>query len=295
MKSKKTKLKFLKLRGAGYSFAKISKYLRVSKWTLIRWAKQHNKILSDLQKIHLESLKESIFMSEKNKLELLVKDFYQLDSEFSDSGKSISEREILARMKYSVLDRIVKFEKNFDLKIFDDDFDMEENTDLKYLEEIENLEIQNTKDELISQKTDSQTSNLTKPIPDSSKKINHENSFPEIENISTPEIPNPELPDQIYYHKFKPVSPNISLPLSENDENDKKDITFKPSLIVENGSHSFGEIPFSDYVNTHLYDVPINETDTTNNSDNKNLSENDNGINSDLDSNIENKNNSVND
>ncbi|HRE40621.1 MAG TPA: hypothetical protein PLG90_04750 [Ignavibacteria bacterium] len=230
MKNPNTKLKFIKLRGAGYSFSKIAKYLRVSKWTLIRWAKEHQKILSDLQKIHLESLKESIFISEKNKLELLVKDFYQLDNDANNYEKTLAEREILLRMKYSILDKINKFEKDFSLKIFDDDFNIDEHFDLKYLDVIENLE-KSADLEINSNK------NVSNP------EISSSQSADDSENLT---------PEQIYYHKFKPLLPDNNLPISDEDENNKKSITYNPLLKRSNGSHNYGSIPFEDYSDTHL-------------------------------------------
>lgn len=262
MIDKQTKIKFLKLRGAGYSFSKIAKYLKVSKWTLIRWAKQHKKILSDLQKIHLESLKENIFLSEKNKLEILVKDFYQLDDEATAESKSLNEKEILLRMKYSVLDRINKFEKNFNLNIFNDDDNL---LDLSYIDDVELLdELNNSTSQSSVNNNFSKLKNLNSVTNSLIKNDNElENSKFNPDNHSL----DSESPDQIYYHKFKPLNSDISMPDNENDENNKKEISFNPRLIREDGSHSFGEVPFSDFINSNFSEINSSDLDSDDQSD----------------------------
>lgn len=265
MIDKQTKLKFLKLRGAGYSFSKIAKYLKVSKWTLIRWAKQHKKILSDLQKIHLESLKENIFLSEKNKLEILVKDFYQLDDEVTCDGKTINEREILMRMKYSVLDRINKFEKNFNLDIFSDDSD--DLSDLSYIDDVELLDELNNS---IAQNSGNNKNNNSNLNSSNSVLKTHEKNNPQCDNsdfIPEPLLNDSESPQQIYYHKFKPLNSEVSIPKDDNDENNDKELSFNPRLIRGDGSHSFGEIPFSDFVNSTFSELNSNDSNSDSQSD----------------------------
>ena len=70
-KNYKDKEKFIELRAEGLSFEKISKQLKISKPTLMRWEKELIKEIEELNFIQFESLKELFSMNKKQRIKRL--------------------------------------------------------------------------------------------------------------------------------------------------------------------------------------------------------------------------------
>jgi len=56
MKEKENKEKFIELRAQGYSFEKISRQIRISKPTLIKWQSDLNKEISELEDLNYQNI-----------------------------------------------------------------------------------------------------------------------------------------------------------------------------------------------------------------------------------------------
>lgn len=69
MKDQETKMKFVELRGNGWSFDRIAQELRVSKQTLIAWGKEFETEIANLRAIELESLQERFLMMKAQRIE----------------------------------------------------------------------------------------------------------------------------------------------------------------------------------------------------------------------------------
>ena len=70
MKDQETKEKFVELRAKGLSFDRIAQELKVSKQSLINWAKELENEIGNLKRIELEALQEKYFMLKRQRIEL---------------------------------------------------------------------------------------------------------------------------------------------------------------------------------------------------------------------------------
>lgn len=70
MKDQETKEKFVELRAKGLSFDRIAQELKVSKQSLINWARELETEISNLKKVELEALQEKYFMLKRQRIEL---------------------------------------------------------------------------------------------------------------------------------------------------------------------------------------------------------------------------------
>ena len=73
MKDNDTKNKFVELRARGYSYDRISKELKVSKKTLIEWARKFEIEINNLKQLELEALKEKYFLLKRQRIERVGK------------------------------------------------------------------------------------------------------------------------------------------------------------------------------------------------------------------------------
>jgi hypothetical protein len=71
MKDLEIQKQFIELRSKGFSFDSISKTINVSKPVLINWAKMFETEISDLQKLELDDMKDTLLIAKKHRLELL--------------------------------------------------------------------------------------------------------------------------------------------------------------------------------------------------------------------------------
>ncbi len=72
MKDQETKEKFIELRGGqGLSYDKISAKLKVSKQTLITWAREYQHDIANLKQIQLDAIREKYRLTKEKQIELL--------------------------------------------------------------------------------------------------------------------------------------------------------------------------------------------------------------------------------
>jgi hypothetical protein len=60
MKDQRTVLRFIELRSAGVSFARIAEQLGVAKSTLINWSREHQHLIQNLRAIEWEDFVDRI-------------------------------------------------------------------------------------------------------------------------------------------------------------------------------------------------------------------------------------------
>ncbi len=70
MKTQAEVEKFIQLRAEGLSYDKIAKRLKISRWTLINWAKKCNSEIAILKATRLEALREQYCLSVEAKVEM---------------------------------------------------------------------------------------------------------------------------------------------------------------------------------------------------------------------------------
>lgn len=85
-----TKLRFIELRGNGFSYSRIAKDLGVSKTTLIEWGKDEDtsKHIQNLEALYKEEMIENCGMNIRKRLERLSKLQNKLYSELNDRDLS---------------------------------------------------------------------------------------------------------------------------------------------------------------------------------------------------------------
>lgn len=71
MKDRKTKERFIELRAAGVSYAKIAAELCVSKQTLITWSKDLTQQISNLREVEWEALCDKHLVAKEQRVRLL--------------------------------------------------------------------------------------------------------------------------------------------------------------------------------------------------------------------------------
>ena len=84
MKSTETKSKFIELRAQGLSYNKISKQLKVSKTTLVSWAKELKYDIENATQFEKDILIEKYKMAQNQRLESLFKMFEKLNTELEN-------------------------------------------------------------------------------------------------------------------------------------------------------------------------------------------------------------------
>lgn len=65
------KLQFVALRAKGWSYAKISKKLRVAKGTLANWHQEFEEEIASLKAMELEALQERYYLAKEGRIKLL--------------------------------------------------------------------------------------------------------------------------------------------------------------------------------------------------------------------------------
>lgn len=84
--TQKTKEQFIELRAEGMSYEKIAKQLKVSKATLIAWARVHETDISNLKAIAQEALQERYKAGQKHRLELWSEQLEMVRKELKTRG-----------------------------------------------------------------------------------------------------------------------------------------------------------------------------------------------------------------
>ena len=83
MKDEETVARFIHLRAQGWSFARISVELKVSKPTLIDWSRKYQFEIQNLRAIETEALAENLLASRQQRWEQLTKHLRQVEAELA--------------------------------------------------------------------------------------------------------------------------------------------------------------------------------------------------------------------
>ena len=70
MRTQAERRKFIQLRSEGLSFEKISRKMRISKPTLLRWSREYESEIAELKAGQLEALREQYCLSVKAKVKM---------------------------------------------------------------------------------------------------------------------------------------------------------------------------------------------------------------------------------
>ncbi len=83
MKDQETVQRFIQLRAAGWSFARISEELKTSKPTLIQWGRVHQFEIRNLRAVETEALAEQCFRSRRERWEQIAQDLRRVEAELA--------------------------------------------------------------------------------------------------------------------------------------------------------------------------------------------------------------------
>ena len=83
MKDSETVQKFIELRSAGVSFARIAEQLGVAKSTLINWSREHQHLIQNLRAIEWEDFVDRTLASKQERLKALSEQLCRLDAELA--------------------------------------------------------------------------------------------------------------------------------------------------------------------------------------------------------------------
>jgi hypothetical protein len=83
LKDQETKYRFIELRAAGLSFARIAEELHVSKPTLIDWSRTYQFQIQNLRAVQLEALQEKYLKSHEQRLQSLGTQLQQMEQELA--------------------------------------------------------------------------------------------------------------------------------------------------------------------------------------------------------------------
>lgn len=84
--TQKTREQFIELRAEGVSFEKIAKKLKVSKTTLIAWAREYETDIDNLRSIANEALQERYKVGQQHRLELWSEQLEMVRKELKARG-----------------------------------------------------------------------------------------------------------------------------------------------------------------------------------------------------------------
>ena len=91
MHDQQTKTQFVELRSQGWSLARLSTQLRVSKRTLVDWNHMFQSEISALRAVEIEALQEKLLASQEEQLSRLARHQKAIEAELADRNlKSIS-------------------------------------------------------------------------------------------------------------------------------------------------------------------------------------------------------------
>lgn len=110
MKDNDTKLEFLALRAKGFSYARISEKLEVSKPTLIDWARQFRDDITNLRTIELEALQDQFYATRERRIKLLGEQLEKIEAELAKRDLSPLPTDKLIDLKMRLVDNLKKEE-----------------------------------------------------------------------------------------------------------------------------------------------------------------------------------------
>ncbi len=83
MKDQETVQKFIELRSAGVSFARIAQQLGVAKSTLILWSREHQHLIRNLRAIEWEDFVDRTLASKQERLKAISDQLRRLETELA--------------------------------------------------------------------------------------------------------------------------------------------------------------------------------------------------------------------
>ena len=83
MKDMDMRARFIELRAAGWSFARIAAELQVAKQTLVDWSRQYQFQIQNLRALHLEGLQEKYLASHESRLQMMGSQFKHVEDELA--------------------------------------------------------------------------------------------------------------------------------------------------------------------------------------------------------------------
>jgi len=107
---------FILLRSDGLSYDKIALKLKVSKATLIQWAKLFEDEIKELQFHAMVELKEVYLNSTKSRYEMLLKQLKKIDDGILDANLSNTSVKDLFTIKQNLIYQLENIEKRISVK-----------------------------------------------------------------------------------------------------------------------------------------------------------------------------------
>jgi len=96
MKDQETKERFIQLRAEGMSFNNISKKLKISKTTLIKWSQEFDREINNLQYLAYQSLIEQYKVTKQEKINFLIKELHKIYEALSQKDyKELSVKDLI--------------------------------------------------------------------------------------------------------------------------------------------------------------------------------------------------------
>lgn len=115
MKITPTQQKFITLRADGMSYDKIAMALKVSKTTLIKWSKEHEAQIKELQFLAMETIKRNFNRSIQSRYETLLTHIQKIDSAITSADLSKAPIKDLITIQSHFLEQIEKLEKSMSI------------------------------------------------------------------------------------------------------------------------------------------------------------------------------------
>ncbi len=107
---------FLELRANGISFDDISKQIKVSKPTLVKWSKLFKDEINDLKALSILALKEEYQYTQKSQYKTLLKHLNKVDKAIEEKDLSKVSIKDLMMLKNDILEKLYKMEKETNFK-----------------------------------------------------------------------------------------------------------------------------------------------------------------------------------
>lgn len=110
MKDFKTREKFIELRANNESYASIAKKLKVSRPTLIQWAKDHKVEIDNMRTLSLDALQEQYGVSKRERIIMLGEQLQAVRKELLKRGLDSVPTFRLLEMMTRLTDYLIKEE-----------------------------------------------------------------------------------------------------------------------------------------------------------------------------------------
>jgi len=107
MKDIETKAKFVSLRGQSLSYDKISKQLKVSKPTLLKWETELHSQIKEAQRLEMQKLLDEYGLSQVSRLKRICKTLKKLEREEDKRDLSELKIEKIFEMQIQFIERLL--------------------------------------------------------------------------------------------------------------------------------------------------------------------------------------------